>query len=82
MEKEVNVYVLPKSPDTNRIKRYLAGKGLDFNVHDIHSDVKAHKQMLEATRGACGAPVIEIGNRIVCGLDKQRLDETIKMELH
>jgi hypothetical protein len=44
--------------------------------------VKAHKRMLEATRGACGAPVIEIGHRIVCGLDEERLDETINLELH
>ena len=82
MEKDVNVYVLPTSPDTDRIKKYLSAKGVAFKVYDIHSDVKAHKRMLEATRGACAAPVIEIGNRIVCGLDKQRLDETIKSELH
>ncbi len=82
MEKEVNVYVRPTSSDTEQIKSFLTSKGVDFKVFDINSDVKAHKRMLEATRGACGAPVIEIGNRIVCGLDEQRLDETIKLELH
>jgi glutaredoxin len=82
MEKEVNVYVLPTSADTDLIKDYLASKGIDFKVYDIRSDVKAHKRMIEATRGACGAPVIEIGHRIVCGLDKERLDETINSELH
>ncbi len=82
MEKEVNVYVRPMSPDTDKIRDYLEDKGIDFKVYDIHSDVKAHKRMLEATRGACGAPVIEIGNRIVCGLDKDRLEETINSELH
>jgi glutaredoxin len=82
MEKEVNVYVRPKSPDTDQIREYLDDKGIDFKVYDIHSDVKAHKRMIEATRGACGAPVIEIGNRIVCGLDKERLEETINYELH
>ena len=59
MKQEVNVYVLPTSPDTGRIERFLASKGIDFNLYDIRSDVKAHKRMLEATRGACGAPVIE-----------------------
>lgn len=82
MEKEVNVYVLPTSPDTDQIKDYLASKGIEFKLYDIKSDVKAHKRMIEATRGACGAPVIEIGNRIVCGLDEDRLDETISSELH
>jgi glutaredoxin len=82
MEKEVNLYVTPESFETDRIKEYLASKGIDFNVFDIHSDFKAHKRMLEATRGACGAPVIEIGHKIVCGLDRERLEETIKYELH
>ncbi|MDA8308238.1 MAG: glutathione S-transferase N-terminal domain-containing protein [Deltaproteobacteria bacterium] len=81
MEKEVNVYVFPASPDTDKIKNYLASKAIPFKVYDVHSDQKAHKRMLEATRGACRAPVIEIGNRIVCGLDKNRLDETIATEL-
>jgi glutaredoxin len=79
---EVNVYVLPTSPDTGKIKEFLEGKGIDFNIYDIQSDVKAHKRMIEATRGACGAPVIEIGHRIVCGFDVERLEETIGKELH
>lgn len=82
MEKQVNLYITPKSPDTDKIKDHLANKGIDFKVHDIHADVKAHKRMLEATRGACGAPVVEIGHQIVCGFDSERLDETIKYELN
>lgn len=82
MEKEVNLYVLPTAPDNDKIKEYLTSRGIDFKVYDIHSDVKAHKRMLEATRGACGAPVIEIGHRIVCGLDEERLEETIKDQLN
>ena len=82
MEKEVNVYLAPGSPDTGEILQYLESKRIDFNVYDIKSDVKAHKRMLEAARGACSAPVIEIGNRIVCGFDVDRLEGTIKKELH
>ncbi|MGA2223688.1 MAG: glutaredoxin domain-containing protein [Syntrophobacteraceae bacterium] len=82
LKQEVNVYVLPTSPDTGKIKEFLARKGIDFNIYDIHSDVKAHKRMIEATRGACGAPVTEIGHRIVCGFDTERLEETISKELH
>lgn len=81
MKKEVNIYTTTKSPDTDKIKDYLTKEGIDFSVHDIHADVMAHKRMLEASRGACGAPVVEIGNQIVCGFDSKRLDETIKYEL-
>jgi len=75
------VYVLPMSPDADKIKEYLAARGIDFTVYDIRSDMKALKRMIEATRGACGASVIEIGHRIVCGLDEERLNETINSEL-
>lgn len=80
MEKEVNLYISPKSTDTDTIKNYLTSNGIDFKVHDIHEDFRAHKRMLEATRGACSAPVIEVGNQIVCGFDKKRLKETIAYE--
>ncbi len=80
MEKEVNLYVTPKSADTQKIKDFLEERGVDVKVRDIHADVKAHKEMLEATRGACGAPVVEIGHQIVCGFDSARLEETLKFE--
>jgi glutaredoxin len=82
MEKEVNVYVTPKSPHTDEIREYLAGKGIDHTVFDISSDVQAHKRMLEATRGAGGPPVIEVGHQVVLGFDKERLEESIAYELH
>ncbi len=81
MEKQVNLYITPKSPDTDKIMNHLKQEGVDFKVHDVHADYKAHKSMLEATRGACGAPVVEIGNQIVCGFDTKRLDEAIDYEL-
>ncbi len=81
MKKEVNVYVFPASPDTDRIKDYLTSKGIAIKVYDIKSDRKARKHMLEAARGECAAPVIEIGDRIVCGADKKQLDDTLGLEL-
>ena len=82
MEKEVNLYITPKSQDTDNIKDYLESAGVDFNVYDVHADFRVHKRMLEATRGACSAPVIEIGNQIVCGFDRERLEDTLAYELH
>ena len=81
MKKEVNLYVFPASPDAEKIKKYLESRGIAFKVYDIRSDRKAQKRMMEASGGDCGAPVIEIGNRVVCGLDKKRLDDTITTDL-
>ncbi|MGC8492038.1 MAG: glutaredoxin family protein [Syntrophobacteraceae bacterium] len=80
MKKEANVYVFPASPDTEQIKDYLSSRGIAFKIYDIDSDQKARRHMLEATHGACAAPVIEIGDRIVCGLDRKRLEETTGSE--
>jgi len=80
MEKRVNLYVTPKSQDTDKIKDYLASNGIDFNVYDVRTDLEAHKRMREATRGACGAPVIEVGHQIVCGFDRERLEDAIAYE--
>ncbi len=77
---EVSLYVTPKSPDTGKIKDFLASRGVEFKVHDIHADFKAHKRLLEATRGACGAPVIEFEHKIVCGFDPERLEDTLAYE--
>lgn len=80
--KKVNLYTSPESQDSDKIKSYLQSHGIEFNVYDIHTDTGAHKRMLEAARGACSVPVVEIGNQIVCGFDRERLDETIAYELH
>ena len=81
MARRVNLYVTPTSPDTEEIKNFLSSKGIEFNEFDITVDVRAHKQMIEATRGAGGPPVVEIGHQVVFGFDKERLEETIDYEL-
>lgn len=81
MEKEVNLYVRMESEEAGKISDYLSSKGIEFKVHDIRTDNGAYRRMLEATRGACGAPVVEIGNQIVCGFDRERLNDTIAYEL-
>jgi glutaredoxin-related protein len=78
----VNLYVSSTSPETEEIKNYLSNRGIDFHVYDISSDVHAHKLMIEATRGAGGPPVVEVGHQVVLGFDKERLEEAINYELH
>jgi len=52
MEKEVNVYVTPKSPDTDKIREYLASKGSITTSLIFPPITRRTKRMLEATRGA------------------------------
>ena len=81
MQERVHLYVTPTSPDTREIKDFLSRKGINYDVYDISLDVLAHRRMLEATRGAGGPPVIEVGHQVVLGFDPDRLEETIRYEL-
>ena len=81
MQEKVHLYMTPTSPDTQEIKDFLQKKGIDYDVYDISLDLSAHKRMLEATRGAGGPPVIEVGHQVVLGFDLDRLEETIRYEL-
>ena len=81
MAKRVSLYVRPDSADTEQITGYLSNKGIDFDLYDVTIDALAHKRMIEATRGAGGPPVIEIGHQLVFGFDKERMDEVIDYEL-
>ena len=80
MQEKVHLYMTPTSPDTQEIKDFLQKKGIDYDVYDISLDVSAHKRMLEATRGAGGPPVIEVGHQVVLGFDRERLEDTIRYE--
>ena len=80
MYDKVNVYVKATSPDTTEITEFLSKRGIPYDVFDISSNVAAHKRMLEATRGAGGPPVIEVGHQVVLGFDAERLEDTIAYE--
>ena len=80
MERTANLYITPESRHVGEIKECLSNQGVDIKVYDIHSDVDAHRRMLEATRGAGGPPVTEIGHQVVIGHDCNKLEETIDYE--
>jgi hypothetical protein len=80
MKDKVNVYVKSTASDTMEITDFLRKRGISYDLFDISSNVAAHKRMLEATRGAGGPPVIEVGHQVVLGFDADRLEETIQYE--
>ena len=68
----VRVYSAPHCPWCQRVKDFLKEHGMEFEDIDVSPDKKAAHHMIEKS-GQLGIPVIEIGNEIVVGFDRDRL---------
>ena len=58
-------------------KEYLKGKGVTFQEVDIDQDQEAARTLMEKT-GTAGVPVIEIGEEVILGFDRQRIDGALR----
>jgi len=73
MNKKVKVYGVPTCPFCNRTKKFLKDKGFDFEDVDISLSQDLAKEMIKKS-GQMSVPVIEIGEEIVIGFDKEKIE--------
>ena len=57
-------------------KGYLVSKNVAFKEVDVEHDHEAAKELVLKT-GQAGIPVLEIGDDVVIGFDRQRIDTAI-----
>lgn len=58
-------------------KEYLKGKKVAFKDVDIDQDRTAAYYIMNKT-GQAGIPVIEIGEDVILGFDRPRIDESLR----
>jgi glutaredoxin len=58
-------------------KRYLDDMHIEYKDIDVDSDPTAAKTLVEKT-GQAGIPVLEIGEKIIIGFDKPKIDEALE----
>lgn len=58
-------------------KEYLTSKGVVFKEVDIEKDQEAGKAIV-AKSGQMGVPQIEIGDQIILGFDRARIDAALQ----
>lgn len=58
-------------------KEYLAGKNVAFSEVNIEQDRNAAMYIMQKTQQA-GVPVIEIGNEVILGFDRPRIDDALR----
>jgi len=73
MHLKVNLYSTPSCGYCTAAKRYFKQLGIPFREYDVSKDRKAADKMVRKT-GQMGVPVIEIGNKIVVGFDKNKIN--------
>ena len=56
-------------------KEYLKEKGVEFEEKNVSVDAEARKELI--SNGYMGVPVIYVGDEVIQGFDKNRLDELL-----
>ncbi|UYP00761.1 glutaredoxin family protein [Oceanotoga sp. DSM 15011] len=73
---KITVYSTPSCPWCSRAKNYFKSLGLNFKNIDVSKDQKAAEKMVKKS-GQMGVPVIEIGNKVIVGFDKNKIDNLL-----
>ncbi len=73
---EVIVYTTSTCPYCDMAKQYLASRGVAYTERNVEQDAAAAAEMVRLS-GQQGVPVIRIGDEIIVGFDRPRLDEAL-----
>ncbi len=72
----VTVYSTPTCPFCIQVKEYLSENKVEFTDVDVSSDQEKAQEMIHKS-GQMGVPVVEIGEDLVIGFDKPKLEELL-----
>jgi len=76
MDKPVKIYSTPTCPYCLRAKAYLKEKNVSFEDIDVSVNQEAADEMIKIS-GQMGVPVIVVGDEIMVGFDKNKLEEAL-----
>ena len=74
---QVTIYSTPWCVFCHMAKEYLKGKKVEFTDIDVAADQNAAREMVERT-GQMGVPVIQIGDEMIIGFDRNRIDLALR----
>ena len=75
----VRVFTTPVCPYCFTLKEFLKEKNIDFEEVDVAVDENAKEEMIKKS-GQLSAPVVEIGEEIVVGFDKEKIVQLLNIE--
>ena len=72
----VKIYSTPSCPHCKAAKNYFKSLGISFEDVDVSRDQREAERMVQKTH-QYGVPVIELGNQIVIGFDRNKIDRIL-----
>ena len=75
----VRVFTTPTWPYCFTLKEFFKEHNIEFEEIDVSQDEKAREEMIKKS-GQMGAPIVEIGDEIVTGFDKEKISNLLKIK--
>ncbi len=74
----VKLYITKACAYCVALKIFLQEKNIEFEEIDVGENQAAQKEMIKKS-GQMGVPVLEIGNEIVIGFDKEKICQLLNI---
>jgi len=74
---KIKIYSTPTCPFCIQAKDYLKEKGEKFTDYNVAED-KDKAEEMQKKSGQLGVPVIVIGDEVIIGFDKHKIDKALK----
>jgi glutaredoxin len=74
--RDLTVFTMPGCPYCAGVKDYLSQRGLDYVERNITRDETAYADL--KALGTMSTPVVVLGDRVVVGFDRRRLDQLLE----
>ena len=79
MDKQVTVYSTPTCHFCHMAKDHLKANNIEFTEKDVSTDLEARQEMIDKS-GQMGVPQIIIGEELIIGFDKPKIDELLEIK--
>ncbi len=75
---DIKVYSTPSCIYCVKVKDYFKKNQVHFTEYDVSKNQKHAQEMVQKS-GQMGVPVISIGNQIIVGFDKAKIDKILNL---
>lgn len=73
MDKSVTIYTTPTCHFCQMSKEFFKENNVSYEEHNVAADMEKRQEMIDKS-GQMGVPVIFVGDEMIIGFDKKRLE--------